>query len=302
MIIEWTQQVQGNVLEECPAGHLPLVADCCQATEGIPFPCAIHVQLTDDAGIRLINQAQRGIDCATDVLSFPSVRYPSGETARSHPDKLRREYDPDMGGAMLGDIVISMDHATAQAAAYGHSLRRELAYLLTHGLFHLFGYHHEEPLQQKEMRNMEEKALQTAGITRDDTQTPPSDEDLLALARLAMQRAYVPYSRYKVGACLLCSDGRVFQGCNIENASFGLTNCAERTALFKAVSEGATDFLTIAIAAEGSAPYPCGACRQVLNEFAPAIRVLVTWDGDQVEKTSLPQLLPHSFGPKDLPS
>ena len=94
-------------------------------------------------------------------------------------------------------------------------------------------------------------------------------EKLVSMALEAMQRAYAPYSGYKVGAALLCADGRVFQGCNIENASFGLTNCAERTAMFKAVSEGTREFTAIAIASRDAAPWPCGACRQVLNEFAP---------------------------------
>ena len=125
--------------------------------------------------------------------------------------------------------------------------------------------------------------------------------ELLALARLAMENSYCPYSHYAVGAALLSADGRVFQGCNIENASFGLTNCAERTALFKAVSEGARDFTAIAIASNGSAPYPCGACRQALNEFAPGLRVLVTWGEGEVDETTLSALLPHGFGPKDLP-
>ena len=122
---------------------------------------------------------------------------------------------------------------------------------------------------------------------------------LLEMARQAMLRSYSPYSGYPVGAALLCADGRVFQGCNIENASFGLTNCAERTAMFKAVSEGAREFTAIAIASRDAAPWPCGACRQVLNEFAPNIRVLVTWQGG-TESATLPELLPHGFGPQQL--
>lgn len=126
-------------------------------------------------------------------------------------------------------------------------------------------------------------------------------EELVALAVEAMGHAYVPYSGYQVGAALLASDGRVYQGCNIENASFGLTNCAERTALFKAVSEGEREFTAIAIAAKGSAPWPCGACRQALHEFAPNIRVLVTWGEGERAEAGLPDLLPKGFGPKDLP-
>ena len=106
-----------------------------------------------------------------------------------------------------------------------------------------------------------------------------TDEKLLELALDARKNAYVPYSGYAVGAALLTEDGKVFIGCNIENAAYGNTLCAERTALVKAVSEGYRRFTKIAIASSGSAPYPCGACRQSLYEFAPELEVLVTWDG-----------------------
>ena len=296
MKIEWEQRV--HMTESAP---LSLVAACCQAAESVALPLAVHVVLTDDAEIHQINASTRGVDRATDVLSFPTVHYPAGKTARNCEKRLRAEYDPDLGACLLGDIVISYQRALEQAAEYGHSARRELCYLLAHGLFHLMGYDHMEPHEQKEMRAMEEKALGMAGIARGDGPAAVTDADLLTLARLAMEQSYCPYSRYAVGAALLSADGRVFQGCNIENASFGLTNCAERTALFKAVSEGARDFTTIAIASNGSAPYPCGACRQALNEFAPGLRVLVTWGDGLVEETTLPALLPHGFGPKDLP-
>ena len=228
------------------------------------------------------------------------MNYPKGVTA-GHADKLlRRELDDELDACMLGDLIISVPHVLAQAQEYGHSPEREAAYLLVHGICHLMGYDHMVEDEKREMRAMEEKILNAVGMSRDgDGQV--SDEALLALARAAMKRSYSPYSKYKVGAALLCADGRVFQGCNIENASFGLTNCAERTAMFKAISEGATEFTTIAIAAEGSAPWPCGACRQVLNEFAPGIRVMVTWGDSQVDEAPLTALLPHGFGPKDLP-
>ena len=124
-------------------------------------------------------------------------------------------------------------------------------------------------------------------------------QELIQQAQKARTFSYAPYSGFLVGAALLAKDGTVFTGCNIENSSFGATNCAERTAMFKAVSEGATEFTAIAIASKVSAPWPCGACRQVLNEFAPGIRVLVTWDGGS-DEMSLNELLPHGFGPKDL--
>ena len=125
------------------------------------------------------------------------------------------------------------------------------------------------------------------------------DEELLQKARDMKRYAYVPYSHYWVGAALRAKDGRIFTGCNVENAAFGNTMCAERTALFKAVSEGVREFTAIAIAAEGSAPFPCGACRQSLYEFAPELRVLVTWDGN-VREAGLNELLPEGFGPSSL--
>jgi len=294
MKIEWEQRISAQ-----PSAPFALVAECCQAAEGVSQPLYVHVVLTDDEHIRTVNAEYRGIDRSTDVLSFPTVNYPKGKTARSCEKRLRAEYDPEIGACMIGDILISYEHAVAQAAEYGHSVNRELCYLFAHGLFHLMGYDHMEDDERKEMRAMEEKALHMAGISREENASPVSDEELLALARIALNSAYVPYSQYRVGAALLCENGRVFLGCNIENASYGLTNCAERTAVFKAVSEGETAFAAIAIASNGSAPYPCGACRQVLNEFAPNLRVLITWPEGQIE-TTLPALLPHSFGPKSL--
>ena len=139
--------------------------------------------------------------------------------------------------------------------------------------------------------------MSSLSITREGEERI-SDQGLIQLARDAMERSYSPYSRFPVGAALLCRDGRVFQGCNIENASFGLSNCAERTAVFKAVSEGAKEFDTIVIAARKKA-WPCGACRQVLNEFAPDIRIIVTWE-DHVEEKKLSDLLPEGFGPDSM--
>jgi cytidine deaminase len=128
------------------------------------------------------------------------------------------------------------------------------------------------------------------------------DDVLVAAATAVLRHAHSPYSRIQVGAALRTRDGRTFTGCNVENASYGLTLCAERAAVVKAVSEGARDFAAIAIATSlPQALMPCGACRQVLFEFAPALRVLVVGaDGRRVE-TSLAELLPDAFGPSDLP-
>lgn len=273
-------------------------ADCALLTEGVTRPCAVSIRLCDDDAIHEVNREYRGVDRATDVLSFPTVNYPAGVTAGHADACLRRELDDELNACMLGDLILSVPHVLAQAAEYGHSPERECAYLLVHGLCHLMGYDHIEEEDKKQMRAMEEKILSAIGQTREGS-GGVSDETLLDLARQAMTRSYSPYSNYPVGAALLCVDGRIFQGCNVENASFGLTNCAERTAVFKAVSEGAVEFTAIAIAARNSAPWPCGACRQVLNEFAPGIRVLITWDGGQ-DEANLSELLPHGFGPKEL--
>ena len=126
-----------------------------------------------------------------------------------------------------------------------------------------------------------------------------TEQDLMRLAGEMLDKAYVPYSHFPVGAALEGADGVVYTGCNVENSAFGSTICAERTALVKAVSEGCRRFTKIAIASAGSAPYPCGACRQSLYEFAPELEVLVTWDG-HVERAPLSELLPHGFGPSSL--
>ncbi len=122
---------------------------------------------------------------------------------------------------------------------------------------------------------------------------------LIRVAEKALERAHAPYSNYKVGVVLLCSDGTVFKGCNIENASYGLTNCAERTAIFSAVAAGKTEFKAIAItASQEPVPFPCGACRQVLAEFCgPGFPVYVA-QGDSYKSTTLGELLPHAFSLK----
>ena len=130
-----------------------------------------------------------------------------------------------------------------------------------------------------------------------------TERELAALAVEAMQKAYAPYSGYTVGAALLAANGRVFTGCNIENAAFTPTVCAERTAVFKAVSEGVRDFAMLAVAGgkggrvQGAFP-PCGVCRQVLAEFCPPeFPVLLVTGEDEWEKTTLSALLPLAFGP-----
>lgn len=143
-------------------------------------------------------------------------------------------------------------------------------------------------------------------IARDESKKELLSEDVLAKAALqARKLAYAPYSHYQVGAALLCADGTLYLGGNIENASFGASNCAERTAIFKAVSDGKTDFRAIAIAGgpEGEEPkeyaYPCGICRQVMQEFADRdFQVLVVKSATEYQVFRFEELFPHAFNDK----
>lgn len=129
-----------------------------------------------------------------------------------------------------------------------------------------------------------------------------SDRELVDLAFSMLERSYVPYSGFPVGAALLCADGTVFTGCNVENAAYGSTICAERTALVKAVSEGhKDDFVALAIAGRGEDfCWPCGSCRQMLYEFAPGLKILAAKGDGEFFATTLEELLPRGFGPKSL--
>jgi cytidine deaminase len=129
----------------------------------------------------------------------------------------------------------------------------------------------------------------------------PGDEELVRVASLARQRAYAPYSKYKVGAAIRSKRNKVHSGANVENASYGLTVCAERTAAFAAVNSGDTAFDAIAIVIDDERlPTPCGACRQVLAEFAPQMRVILATTGGKRKVTTLGELLPDPFLPENL--
>lgn len=129
-----------------------------------------------------------------------------------------------------------------------------------------------------------------------------TQQELVQKAVDMLKFSYVPYSHFPVGAALLCTDGRVFTGCNVENAAYSSTICAERTALVKAVSEGYTKgFTAIAIAGQSEDYcWPCGSCRQMLHEFAPELTVLAARGDGAFCSAPLSELLPHSFGPHSL--
>jgi cytidine deaminase len=128
-----------------------------------------------------------------------------------------------------------------------------------------------------------------------------TDLELIVRAARARRQAYTPYSHYAVGAALLGKSGTVYTGCNIENAVYGLTICAERVALFKAVSECEREFEAIAVVTSNGGP-PCGPCRQVLAEFGAQMRVLIATPDQLISETRVADLLPHAFGPQDLPA
>ncbi|MEH7437464.1 cytidine deaminase [Neobacillus drentensis] len=127
-------------------------------------------------------------------------------------------------------------------------------------------------------------------------------EQLIEEAKKARDKAYVPYSKFGVGAALLTTDGKVYHGCNIENAAYSMCNCAERTALFKAYSEGDRNFQLLAVVADTDRPCsPCGACRQVISELCPRdMKVVLTNLKGDIQEITVEELLPGAFSPEDL--
>jgi cytidine deaminase len=127
-------------------------------------------------------------------------------------------------------------------------------------------------------------------------------DQLIEQAKKAREYAYVPYSKFKVGAALLTKEGKIYRGCNIENAAYSMCNCAERTALFKAYSEGDTEFTALAVVADSPRPVPpCGACRQVISELcSPDMKVILTNLKGDIKELTVKELLPGAFSAEDL--
>ncbi|MCM1025184.1 MAG: rRNA maturation RNase YbeY [Roseburia sp.] len=134
--------------------------------EGCPYEIQINVVLTDNEGIREMNRETRGIDSATDVLSFPNVDFEEAGKFQIDENREADYFDPDTGELLLGDILISVEKVREQAESYGHSLRREFAFLVAHSMLHLCGYDHMEAEEARVMERKQEEVLSGLGITR----------------------------------------------------------------------------------------------------------------------------------------
>ena len=156
MNIEW---IIDEYLPDEILRKMETVSSRCALCEGISIPCSVTVRLCNDEEIEKINNEYRNINKSTDVLSFPTVAFPSGMTAGTCENLLKMEYDDENGCCFLGDIIISVPHLYKQADEYNHSVLREATYLLVHGICHLMGYDHIVKEDKKKMRAMEEKIL-----------------------------------------------------------------------------------------------------------------------------------------------
>ncbi len=241
----------------------------------------ISLIIVDTDEIHRLNYEYRHIDRPTDVLSF-------------------EEYEDDS----LGEIFICDDKVIEQAQAYNHSIEREFAFLLSHGIFHLLGYDHQDEVHEKIMINLQEGLLNETPYKRTTVLSHEQIQKMHEVAKTYYNNAYAPYSNFKVGASALLKDGKIIGGCNVENASYGLSNCAERTCLFKVYSEGYQKDDIIALLIIGKtkkAISPCGACRQVISELMNEdAMVILTNLNDDIVTFTVKELLPYSFSTGDI--
>ena len=185
-----------------------------------------------------------------------------------------------------------------QAREYHHSFRREMVYLTVHSMHHLLGYDHMTEEEKVIMREKEEAVMEALGITREE-EGADVPKKLYEMALEAAGRAYAPYSGFQVGAALLCGDGTIYSGVNVENSSYSVGICAERSAAVSAVTDGKREFKAIAVAAvqngQVQRSVPCGICRQFLFEFGEEMDVIYGADEDHLKIVKLKELLPEGF-------
>ncbi len=285
-----------------PEGCLSLLENAAQAAlacEGVTGVSA-GLRVVTDEEIQTLNRTMRGVDSATDVLSFPSVNYPKGVTLGRKPALVKKCYDPEIGAYYLGDVALNIGRVLEQATQYGHGADREAAYLTVHAMLHLCGYDHMNEEDKAVMRAMEKKVMRALGLFKNGERFMDT-KDCIAAAIGALDLSYSPYSNFRVGACLVSEDGQCFVGANFENASYGATICAERCAVSNAIVHGVKRFTKVFIACDRGYAWPCGICRQVLNEFkACDMEVWVGNKTDEWKMMKLSSLLPESFGPEEL--
>lgn len=157
-----------NVFEFDTEAVVKEVALAVLDSEGCPYECCINVLITDNAGIREFNRQYRDIDRETDVLSFPNLDFASAGFFEIAEECEADYFDPESGELLLGDIIISVDRVSEQAESYGHSEKREFAFLVAHSMLHLCGYDHMEPEEAAVMEAKQEEVLVSLGITRED--------------------------------------------------------------------------------------------------------------------------------------
>lgn len=310
----YIQLSEESGIERKIMGFMMTAAEKCVSDEGLdPALVEISLSVVSEDEIHELNRTYRNTDRVTDVLSFPQY---------TGPDEIDNEQM-----IALGDVVICNEVAHRQAEQYGHSYEREFVYLFVHSVLHLLGYDHMDPEEKQEMRAKEEEVMSYIGLERgftpagdaffeqeeevrlsgatgpegntpQDTQNVPEEADYLELmefAKSASENSYAPYSGFHVGAALLTEDGTVYTGVNVENASYGASICAERSAVAAAVSDGCREFEAVAVYSPDGDASPCGICRQVLLEFGDNIKVITCNDSGQLDVQELGSLLPKGF-------
>ena len=163
MTLEW---ILDFPVDSSLLSMMQTAADMALIAERIDIPCGASVRICGDEEIRALNASWRGLDRPTDVLSFPMVEYSEPEAFSEAEEQKADSFDPESGRLLLGDIVISADHVAAQADEYGHSKRREFAFLVAHSMLHLVGYDHMEPAEEERMFKKQEEILSAAVIPR----------------------------------------------------------------------------------------------------------------------------------------
>lgn len=248
----------------------------------IDLDAELSVSFVDENEIKSLNKTFRNIDKKTDVLSF--IQYDDEGNFNVVDDQ----------NVFLGDIVICTSQALEQARDYNHHPKKELLYLFVHGLAHLLGYDHMNDEDKLEMRSMEKLIFKKSKLDLDALNTK-SDEELFEIAKSSLKNSYSPYSKISVSAAVLCENGEVYTGVNVENASFGAGVCAEISAIVSAISNGNRNFLKIAVTSSlENGITPCGICRQFILEFGEDIDVIFE-SQNKLKSVKIKKLIPDAF-------